>query len=169
MTANSFRDIPSIVDKGNLPFILKRLDAEPFTYVGCLSPICVEKFREILGDFFNKKIDLNGAVLRVQSEVTPPITYKQSKRWQERAVRSEVSKIFTLGFGDYLLSIGETECFVPHTDLEQHDECMRLIAGKKHAIKTIQDNVYKNYGLRAPMFPTVPLHANCQHIITKCP
>ena len=101
--------------------------------------------------------------------VIPPETYKQTKNWQLRALRTEINKIFTLGYGDYLLSIGEKECFVPHTDLEHNDDCLRLIAGKNHSIKNIQDNIYKNYGLKAKEFPTVPLHANCQHIITQAP
>ena len=169
MNINSFYDIPSIVDTQNLPFILKRLDDEQFSFVSCLSSECSGKFREILRDFYAKKIDLNSANLRCCSEVNPPITYRQIKGWQLRALRSEISKVFTLGYGDYLLSIGETECFVPHTDLEHNDECLRLIAGKNLSIKAIQDNIYKNYGLKTKVFPTVPLHANCQHIITKVP
>ena len=169
MTASSFYDIPSVVDNQNLPFIMKRLDVEEFSFVTCLTPQCKEKFREILRDFFNKKIDLGKSVIRACAEIAPPPAYKRKSRWQERAIRSEVSKIFTLGYGDYLLSIGETECFVPHTNLEKHDECLRLIAGKTIPIKAIHDNIYKNYGRQTAMYPTVPLHANCQHIITKCP
>ena len=169
LTATSFYDIPSVVDNQNLPFIMRRLDVEVFSFVTCLTPQCKEKFRETLRDFFTKKVTLEQAVTGARAEIVPPITYKQNKRWQERAVRSEISKIFTLGYGDYLLSIGETECFIPHTDLEEHDECLRLIAGKTIPIKAIQDNIYKNYGQQMTMYPTVPLHANCQHIITKCP
>ncbi len=165
----SFNDIPSVLNEQNLPFILKRLNEEQFSKVSCLSGNCSGKFREILRDYYTKKIDLNNANLRCCSEINPPLTYKQIKGWQLRALRSEISKVFTLGYGDYLLSIGETECFVPHTDLEHNDECLRLIAGKNHSIKEIQENTYRNYGLKAKAFATVPLHANCQHIITKVP
>jgi len=167
MTASSFFDIPSVIDKSNLPFIMKRLDAEQFAFVTFLTPQCKDKFREILRDFFNKKITLEQAVIRVNNEISPPFGYKRVDRWQERAVRSEVSKIFTLGYGDYLLSLGETECFIPHTSFDESAECTVLIAGKKFLIKDIQDNIYKNYKLKHPAFPTVPLHANCRHIITK--
>jgi hypothetical protein len=78
-------------------------------------------------------------------------------------------KYLRSSMGDYLLSIGETECFIHHTNLEQHDECMRLIAGKTIPIKTFQENIYKNHNQKTSIYPTVPLHANCQHIITKCP
>jgi hypothetical protein len=84
-------------------------------------------------------------------------------------LKGEISKIYTLGYGDYLLSIGETECYVPHNNYDQSDECLRLVAGKKHLIKDIQANIYRNYGLRTAVYPTVPLHADCQHIITKVP
>lgn len=169
MTASSFYDIPSVVDNNNLSFIMKRVDTEEFNFVTCLTPQCKEMFKKILRDFFSKTITLDQAVMRVHGEIVPPFGYKRVGRWQERLVRSEISKIFTLGYGDYLLSIGETDCFIPHTDLEKADECLRLIAGKTIPIKTIQDNIYKNYNQKAVMHPTVPLHANCQHIITKCP
>lgn len=165
----SFYDIPSLVGDQNLPYILKRLDEEQFSFVGCLTSECRDKFREILRDFYNKKIDLNFANLRCCSEINPPLTYRQINGWQQRALRTEISKVFTLGYGDYLLSIGETECYVPHNEFEQSQDCLRLIAGKKHKIRDIQDNIYKNYNLRIKAFPTVPLHANCQHIITKVP
>jgi hypothetical protein len=167
MTVNSFFDIPSVIDDKSLPFILKQLNAEKFSFVTCLTPNCIEDFREILRGFFSKKITLNEAVIRAGQKIVPPAAYKKTSRWQERAVRSEISKIFTLGYGDYLLSIGETECFVPHTHFDESLECRALISGKRFPIKTIQDNIYKNYGLKHPSFPTVPLHANCRHIITK--
>jgi len=169
MVASSFYDIPSVIDKDNLPFIMKRLDSEEFSRVTCLTSECREKFREILRDFFNGKITLEQAIKRTQNEIIPPYGYKRISRWEERVVRSELSKIFTLGYGDYLLAIGEKDCYIPHTDLEQNDACMRLIAGRTIPIKTIQDNIYMNYDTRIIMHPTVPLHANCQHIITKCP
>ncbi len=169
MNQKSFNDIPSIIDEQNLHYILKRLVREEFSFVSCLTPDCLEKFRGILRDFFNNQIDLNNANILCSQVVIPPETYKQTKNWQLRALRTEINKIFTLGYGDYLLSIGEKECFVPHTDLEHNDDCLRLIAGKNHSIKNIQDNIYKNYGLKAKEFPTVPLHANCQHIITQAP
>ena len=168
MPATSFYEIPSVIDDKNLLFIMKRLDIEQFPYVTCLTEQGKEKFRQILRDFFSMTITLNEAITQTSTEITPPITYKKINLWEESLVRSEVSKLFTLGYGDYLLSLGETDCFIPHTPEENNDECNRLIAGKRFPIKTIQDNIYKNYFLEVNIFPTVPLHANCQHIITKC-
>lgn len=86
-----------------------------------------------------------------------------------RMLKGEINKIFTLGYGDYLLSIGETECYVPYTTNDLYEDCQRLIVGKRHNIKTIQDNIYKNYRIKEPVYPTVPLHINCLHIITRVP
>ncbi len=169
MDITSIYDIPRAIDEQSLPFILKRLDYEEFYYVGSLTQICKNNFRDILADFFTKKIDLNFANTRCCSELNPPTTYKQSKGWQLRLLKSEMNKVFTLGYGDYLLSLGEIECYVPHNNFEQSDDCLRLIAGRKHKIRDIQDNIYKNYKIRPPVYPTVPLHANCQHIITRVP
>lgn len=167
MRITSCNEIPSALDEQNLPFILERLDDEGFSYVGCLTPFGKGNFRKILRDFFTKKIDMNFANLRCCSELNPPPAYRQSRGWQLRLLKSEIHKIYTLGYGDYLLSIGETECFVPHNNYDHSEECLRLIAGKKHLIKDIQANIYKNIGLRTPLYPTVPLHENCQHVITK--
>ncbi|MCW4029018.1 MAG: hypothetical protein NWE92_05150 [Candidatus Bathyarchaeota archaeon] len=169
MSVRSFFDMPLAVNKQSLTFILERLDNERFEFVGCLTPKCKENFRGILRDFFSKRIDLDFATRRCCSEINPPVSYRQTKGWQLRALKAESSKIFTLGYGDYLLSIGETYCYVPHNNFEQSEDCLRLIAGKKHKIKDIQDNIYKNYNLRTAMYPTVPLHVDCQHIITKVP
>ncbi len=169
MRANSFNDILSMVNAQTLPFIIDRLDDEGFDYVGGLTIWCKKNFREILRDFFTKKIDLNFANNRCCSELNPPPTYQQSRGWQLRMLKCEINKVFTLGYGDYLLSIGETECYVPHNNYDQSADCLRLVAGKRHLIKDIQTNIYRNYGLRTAVYPTVPLHADCQHIITKIP
>jgi len=167
LSVSSFFDIPLVIDAKNHPFIIKRLETEQFNFVKALTPVYKEKFRDILRDFFNKKIDFEEAIRRTAQEIVPPFTYKRVKRWDERLVRTEASKIFSLGYGDYLLSLGETECYIPHTKFDESKECLRVIAGKKFAIKLIQDNIYKNYNLRTLIYPTVPLHANCRHIITK--
>jgi hypothetical protein len=143
------------------------LEAEQFNSIKALAQTYKEKFRDISRDFFNKKINLDETIIRTAQEIVPPPTYKRIKRWDERLVRTEASKIFTLGYGDYLLSLGETECYIPHTKFDESKECLRLIAGRKFSIKAIQDNIYKNYNLKTPIYPTVPLHANCRHTITK--
>lgn len=168
LVSNVF-DIPSVIDQKNLPFILNRLNAEKFDKVKALTTATVGTFRKILDDFFNGKITYEKACVITETQIVLPPNYRRYSQWAERLVRSEMSKIFTLGYGDYLLSIGETECFIPHTKLDESTECQALIAGKKFPIKDIQNNIYKNYGLKKPAFPTVPLHANCRHVITKIP
>jgi hypothetical protein len=169
MKLSSSNDIPLAVNSQNLPFIIERLDDEGFDYVGGLTIWCKKNFREILRDFFTKKIKLDFANTRCCSELNPPTSYRPTLGWQLRMLKGEISKIYTLGYGDYLLSIGETECYVPHNNYDQNVDCLRLIAGQKHRIIDIQSNIYRNYGLKAPLYPTVPLHVDCQHIITKVP
>jgi len=152
----SFFDIPSIVEDKNLPFIMKRLEIEKFDKVKALTPAYKEKFRAILQDFFNKKINYEEACKRTEIEIVPPPNYRRYSRWAERLVRTEASKIFTLGYGDYLLSIGEKECFIPHTKFDESPECLMLIAGKKFPIEQIQENIYKNYGPKSFSFQQFP-------------
>ncbi len=128
---------------------------------------CKRKFKEIVRDFYTKRIDLNFAGVRCCSELNPTVSFGQTLGWQQRLLRSEINKVFTLGYGDYLLSMGETECYIPHNNYDQNPDCQKLIAGKKHSIKQIQLNIYKNYDLKVKTYPTVPLHPDCQHIITK--
>jgi hypothetical protein len=105
----------------------------------------------------------------VLQEIRPPEDYKRIKGWNERLLRTEASKIFTLGYGDYLLSIGETECYIPHDGFRESKDCAELIAGRRFLIRDIQNNIYANYDLTEPIYPTVPLRSYCRHIITKIP
>jgi hypothetical protein len=170
MKANSIFDIPNIIasEKDALPFIEKRLEEEAFEQVKALRlPEAKKNFKEILYSLYTSSITFEQACHRTEQEIVTPPDYRKIRRWGERLVRTEMSKIFTLGYGDYLLSIGERECFIPHTKLDESEECLRVIAGRRFSIELIQMNIYKNYGLRPPIHPTVPLHANCRHIITK--
>jgi len=162
----SFYDIPKVLDSTNVPFILERLKVEKFEFVKSLTNDSKNLFRSILEEFFKGKLQMDEAIDRVGTKITPPAGYKLVKDWDERLFRSEASKLFTLGYGDYLLSIGETECYIPHTGFDVSNDCATLIADRKFPIKMIQDNVYANYG-KTVTYPTVPLHANCRHIITK--
>jgi hypothetical protein len=113
---------------------------------------------------------MDQAAAAVEHGVQTPPGYRRIERWEERLVRSEASKLFTLGYGDYLLAQGEEFCYVPHNEFDESSDCLRLIAGRTFPIRQIQDNIYANYGLRGgAYYPTVPLHANCRHIITRVP
>ena len=166
MVTLSCFDIQKLLDKESLPFVLKRLNDEEFSRVTSLDyPGMKDRFKEILKALFEGDISFQGAYDQVERTITP--STKPIRRWGERLVRTEASKIFTLGYGDYLLSIGETECYIPHSgyiDLER--DCI-LIEDKVFSIKEIQDNIYKNYDLEHPIYPTVPLHPSCRHVITK--
>jgi hypothetical protein len=168
MNISSSNDILLAVNQQSLPFILKRLDNEQFNNIDGLTSTCKHNLREILRDFYTKRIDLNFANIRCGSELNPRVTYRE-KGWQLRMLKSEINKVFTLGYGDYLLALGETECYIPHNNYDQNPDCLKLIAGKKHSIKLIQQNIYKNYDLKTKVYPTVPLHLDCQHIIVKVP
>jgi len=170
MQLNNVFDIPQVIvaEPQALDFIRKRLAIETFSHVKSLRlSAAKENFKHVLDDYYSGKCDLDGAVQRVELEVVTPPEFKRISRWAERLARSEVSKLFTLGYGDYLMSIGDTQCFVPHTNLDESPECLRLIVGRTFSISEIQSNIYANYGLKEPVSPTVPLHANCRHIIAR--
>lgn len=168
MIIKSCYDFHSFVDERSLPFILARLEKEPFAYVKSLSsPGSKEKFKEILKELYEGRIGFEEAYRRVETTIIPGI--KPKARWGENLVRSECSKIFTLGYGDYLLSIGETECYIPSCGYVDEERDCAIIENKTFPIKMIQDNIYSNYNKRnhEPKVATVPLHAQCRHIITK--
>lgn len=171
MSGNSYYDIPSLVNDINRPFILERLNQEQFPIVKALTPRTIPIIKIILRDVFEGRTSLHEAVLRTEREIQTPIGYRKVRRWAERLIRTEVLKLYTLGYGDYLLSIGETECYVPPNEYDADMECRYIIEGKIFPIKMIQENIYKNYGHRKGMqwYPTVPLHPNCRHIIIKKP
>ncbi len=164
-------DIPNILKEESkaLIFISKRLNEESFDKVKSLTIGSSKiKFKEILKEYYEGKIKFNEACYKIETEVQTPPNFKQIRGWGERLLRSESSKIFTLGYGDFLLSQGETKCFIPSHELDHEElDCSRLIVGKEFLIKGIQNNIYSNYGTKYPAYPTVPLHANCRHVIAK--
>ena len=148
--------------------VLSILEKEKFEYPKSLAlEESKTKFKEILEEYFQGKLEFNAACFKIESEVKTPFDYKKIKNWGERLLRTESSKLFTLGYGDYLLSKDETTCFIPNHNLGEEADCLRIIVGKEFLIKEIQDNIYKNYSLENARFPTVPLHANCRHIISS--
>lgn len=171
MPGPSFYEIPQLITPRNLPDILSRLQAEQFPHVKSLTPQTIPTFRVILNDFFNGNITLQNAIAQTTQKIIPPINYRKRARWQENLVRSEISKIFNLGVGDYLLSKGETHCYIPPNQYDADLECAVVIENKIFPITTIQNNIYRNYNRRKgyPWYPTVPLHAQCRHVIVEVP
>ena len=100
MKPTSFNDIGSMINQETLPFIIDRLDDEGFDYVGELTIWCKKNFRIILHDYFTGRIDLKFAHTRCCSEINPPPNLRQNVGWQLRMLKGEISKIFTLGYGD---------------------------------------------------------------------
>jgi len=133
MSANNFYDT-QLINSAVLRFISKKLKEEKFEKVSSFIDKTKEKFRGILEDFLSGRIDLDKVLQTIQQEIEPPPEFKKVGQWQERLVRTEISKIFTVGYGDYLLSLGETECFISHSLLDESEECLQLITTKRPSL-----------------------------------
>ena len=76
--AESFYDIPKVVDPPNLPFILERLRQEKFQRVTSLTDTTKDRFRSILEEFFTGKLTMDQAIPRIRVEIIPPKNFRAS-------------------------------------------------------------------------------------------
>lgn len=151
-------------------FIINRIKEEEFKYIKSIPNHLKPNLREIFLDV------ISNSHITEETALDPNIINKLTakiinafglKDWQaKRLAKTEFSKLRTLGFIDMLNSEGIYTCRVS-SGSDKYDACMVLIDGKTFNTQTLLDNVYKNYGLKDPMYPAVPLHPNCNHYIMR--
>jgi hypothetical protein len=132
-----------------------------------------EDFRDILTDFFRGNIDYASAQQRVRRELPERESphrgdnYVFNDQWDERLVRSQVSRFYNQAVMEILDERGEAECFVPRSPREDPDsDCTLQLAGGTHSISQLLQFLYSqqrqgnwNDGV------TIPGHANCTHTV----
>ena len=150
--------------------MLSRIKVEPFIYIKSIP----EFQKPMLRNIFYNSIQASNITeeTALDENIIQLIASNISLEfglldWQsKRLAKTEFSKFRTLGFIDLLNSEGIYNCRVS-TGSDGFDDCIRLIDGKTFETKTLLDNVYKNYNLKHPMYPAVPLHPNCNHYIIR--
>lgn len=132
------------------------------------------RFRAILSDLTSGKLDMQGATRRTIAELpreTSP--HSDSSRvflsgWHERLVLTQFSRFYNQAVMETLLEAGETQCFVPHSDIEDASSpCSRQLAGANQDLRTLYNRLTRSYGDGVwSQEVKIPNHPHCSHVVT---
>lgn len=133
----------------------------------------VETLRSILIRFFEGRLDLDEAVGKVSSEL-PRHESRHAKDnrvfptgWDERLLRTQVSRFYNQAVLRTLKEQGEQDCYVPHSSAEDPDTpCTIELAGSTVETDVLLSRLERTYG-EADYHDEVkvPNHPHCTHTI----
>lgn len=130
-------------------------------------------FRLILSDFFSGLLDLGQARSRTRRDIPRESSqYIINNRvfcedWDERLIRTQVSRFYNQAVMETLIENGETLCHVPHSPLEQSSSnCSMMLAGRNHDLRTLYGRLIESYSLgNWAKIVKIPDHPHCTHVV----
>jgi hypothetical protein len=175
--ANDFNEILSVLSRNDelRIEILALISNQPMPGKATEGGDRLEKFRAILIDLVNNQIDLTQAYERTKVELPRQTSlYSSNNRvfsdnWEERLVRTQLSRFYTQAVMEKLLAEGETHCFVPHSNAEADDSpCSVHLAGSSHDLKTLYNRLIDSYAKgNWTNEVKIPNHPHCTHVVTQ--
>jgi len=133
----------------------------------------LQRLRAVLRDLANGALTLPEAYVRVGRELPRSGSpYAGNNRvfasgWEERLVRTQLSRLYNQAVLEHLLEAGQTECYVPHSSAEDAaSPCSRVLAGHRHAVAVLYDRLVGSY-TRGNWSddPKIPEHPHCTHVV----
>jgi hypothetical protein len=133
----------------------------------------LEEFRDILADLVNGQIDLPRAIWRTEAELPQQASpHRENNRvfpasWAERLVRTQYSRFYNQAVMEQLLARGETECFVPHSAIEESTSpCSQQLAGRNHDLEVLHERLIESYANgKWSQQVKIPNHPYCTHVV----
>lgn len=135
----------------------------------------LEKFRVILADLVNGQINLTEAYARTSVELPRQASPHSGNNrvfpdgWEERLVRTQLSRFYNQAVMEKLLSEGENQCFVPHSSAEASDSpCSMYLAGSNHDLKMLYNRLVDSYANgKWTQEVKIPNHPHCTHVVRR--
>ena len=155
--------------------VLRLIDTEPIAGKVTEGDYRLAAFRQILQELVENKIGLQEAHRRVRAEI-PRISspHASSNRvfpegWEERLVRTQLSRFYNQAVMEMLVAEGETECFVPHSSSEDSSSpCSVQLAGRNQSLATLHSRLVQSYGQGDfSKEVKIPNHPHCTHVVTR--
>lgn len=131
------------------------------------------KFAGILEDHFCGKISFADSIAKIARDLPrSSSSHRDSNRvfangWEERLIRTQLSRLYNQSVLEILLQRGDEECFVPHSSAEDvTTRCSSEAAGRNHSTKTMYKNLVDSYidGNWNDLLK-IPHHPHCTHVI----
>jgi hypothetical protein len=135
------------------------------------------RFRTLLTDLVNGAIAVDEAYrqtgLQLPRHTSP---HANSNRvfpsgWEERLVRTQLSRLYNQAVLEALRDAGQNSCFVPHSSAEDAGTaCSVQLAGKAHEVSVLYDRLVQSYTYgQWSSQVKVPDHPHCTHVVRPVP
>ena len=134
----------------------------------------LDRFRAILRDLIAGRISLDQAYQRTGQELPRSQSpYAGDNRvfatgWEERLVRTQLSRCYNQAVLEALSAQGYTRCYVPHSSAEKPDSrCSRELAGANQDLAMLRERLIQSYrDGNWTKEPKIPEHPHCTHTVT---
>ena len=175
MNAADFAGIPSAV--ATHPALLRRilvlLASDPIAGKVSQGTVRDAALREVLRRFFTGVIDFSQAKVEVGIKLPRAGSPHSSDNsvfpsgWEERLVRTQVSRFYNQAVLSTLIEQGAADCFVAHSSQESvSSQCSRLLAGRRHSALLLLDRLIRSYRDGDwDADPKIPDHPHCTHTV----
>jgi hypothetical protein len=135
----------------------------------------LEEFRVILTDLVNGQINLTEAYERTSVDLSRQASPHSgnnrvfSDGWEERLVRTQLSRFYNQAVMEKLLLEGENQCFIPHSSTEASNSlCSTQLAGSNHDLKTLYNLLVDSYANgNWTQDVKIPNHPHCTHVVSR--
>lgn len=129
--------------------------------------------REILARFFSDESDLAQSAAETASQLPRSSSPHASdnkvfaRGWEERLVRTQVSRFYNQAVLGTLVEQGAKDCFVDHSSCEEAStQCSRYLAGRRHDPQVLLDRLIRSYqDGKWDKSPKIPDHPHCTHTV----
>lgn len=175
--ASDFTEIPTILSQNDeiRNAVLTLIANQPIAGKVTDSKERLEKFRVILTDLVKGQINLTEAYTRTSVELPRQASSHSgnnqvfSDGWEERLVRTQLSRFYNQAVMEKLLSEGENQCFVPHSSSEaSNSPCSMYLAGSNHDLKMLYNRLVNSYAKgQWTKEVKIPNHPHCTHVVRR--
>lgn len=133
----------------------------------------LQRFRAILVDLVKAQITVGQAIRLAGTQISRDTSPHSANNrvfahdWDERLVRTQLSRFYNQAVMEKLLDEGETMCHVPHSSAERSDSnCSVTLAGRNHDLRTMYDLLVSSYAQGNWSSTTkIPDHPHCTHVV----
>ena len=155
--------------------VLNLIDNEPVAGKVTEGDERLAQFRQILRDLANNQVSLQESFTRVRNDLPRHTSFHGSNNrvfadgWEERLVRTQLSRFYNQAVMEELMAGGETQCFVPHSSSEDPSSPRSSqLAGRNQSIETLHSRLVKSHGQgNFTNDVKIPNHPHCTHVVTR--
>ena len=133
-----------------------------------------DQLRSILTDLFEGRLSLDESYREVSRQLPRMSSIHRGNNhvfnsgWEERQVRTQLSRFYNQAVLELLAADGQHRCFVHHSSAEDPaTPCSINLAGREHDIAVLHERLVGNYTHgRWTRDLKLPNHPHCTHVVS---